>query len=62
MRIKSTKQQYVDFSGQSRLKVVNEYRENYGLIPHLFDGLCMILVISFCDLFNEDIEMEPDIR
>jgi len=35
MRTKSNKQQYFDFSCQSRLKVVNEYREKYKIISEL---------------------------
>jgi len=37
MRIKSAKQQYFDFSYESRLKVVNEYREKYKLLSQLLD-------------------------
>src|SRR3990170_3690954 len=37
MRIKSTKQQYFDFSHESSLKVVNEYREKYNLLSQLLD-------------------------
>ena len=37
MRLKSTHQQYFDFTQKSRLKVVNEYREKYKLISHLLD-------------------------
>jgi len=39
MRTKSTKQQYLDFSGKSRLKVVNEYREKYKIISSAPGGL-----------------------
>jgi IS5 family transposase len=35
MRTKSTKQQYLDFSRKSRLKVVNEYRKKYKIISQL---------------------------
>jgi IS5 family transposase len=37
MRTKSTNQQYFDFSGKSRLKIVNEYRAKYKLISQLLD-------------------------
>ena len=37
MRLKSTHQQYFDFTHKSRLKVVNEYREKYKLISQLLD-------------------------
>ena len=37
MRLKSTDQQYFDFTHKSRLKVVNEYRAKYELISHLLD-------------------------
>jgi IS5 family transposase len=37
MRLRSTHQQYFDFTQKSRLKVVNEYREKYKLISHLLD-------------------------
>jgi len=44
MRTKSTKQQYFDFSGKSRLKVVNEYREKYRLISQLLDDNPQLVV------------------
>jgi IS5 family transposase len=37
MRIKSTKQQYINFSYESSLKVVSEYREKYNLLSQLLD-------------------------
>jgi len=37
MRLKSTEQQYFDFSSESRLKIVNEYRQKYRLLSHLLD-------------------------
>ena len=37
MRLKSTEQQYFDFSTESRLKIVNEYRQKYRLLSHLLD-------------------------
>ena len=37
MRLKSTHQQYFDFTHKSRLKVVNEYRAKYKLISQLLD-------------------------
>jgi len=37
MRLKSTNQQYFDFTHKSRLKVVNEYRAKYKLISQLLD-------------------------
>lgn len=37
MRLKSTNQQYFDFTHKSRLKVVNEYRQKYKLISQLID-------------------------
>jgi IS5 family transposase len=50
MRIKSTKQQYLDFSGKSRLKVVNEYREKYGLISQLLDDNPQLVSLVHRDL------------
>jgi len=50
MRIKSTKQQYLDFSGKSRLKVVNEYREKYGLISQLLDDNPRLVSLVHRDL------------
>ena len=37
MRIKSVQQQYFDFSFESTLKVVSEYREKHNLISQLLD-------------------------
>jgi IS5 family transposase len=37
MRLKSTQQQYFDFSTGSTLKVVKEYREKYNIISQLLD-------------------------
>jgi len=37
MRIKSIEQQYFDFSLESTIKVVSEYREKYNLISQLLD-------------------------
>ena len=50
MRTKSTKQQYFDFSGKSRLKVVNEYREKYGLISQLLDDNPQLVSLVHQDL------------
>jgi len=37
MRLKSTEQQYFDFSTESSLKIVTEYRQKYRLLSHLLD-------------------------
>jgi len=37
MRLKSTEQQYFDFSTESCLKIVTEYRQKYRLLSHLLD-------------------------
>ena len=50
MRTKSTRQQYFDFSGKSRLKVVNEYREKYGLISQLLDDNPRLVSLVHQDL------------
>jgi len=50
MRTKSTKQQYFDFSSKSRLKVVNEYREKYGLISQLLDDNSQLVSLVHQDL------------
>ena len=50
MRTKSTKQQYFDFSGKSRLKVVNEYREKYGLISQRLDDNPQLVSLVHRDL------------
>jgi IS5 family transposase len=50
MRTKSTRQQYFDFSGKSRLKVVNEYREKYGLISQLLDDNSQLISLVHQDL------------
>jgi len=50
MRTKSTKQQYLDFSGKSRLKVVNEYREKYKIISQLLDNNPQLFSLVHQDL------------
>jgi IS5 family transposase len=50
MRTKSTQQQYLDFSGKSRLKVVNEYREKYGIISQLLDDNPQLISLAHRDL------------
>jgi IS5 family transposase len=52
MRTKSTKQQYLDFSSKSRLKVVNEYREKYKLISQLLDDNPQLVSLVHRDLVN----------
>ena len=37
MRLESTEQQYFDFSTESSLKIVNEYRQKYRLLSQLLD-------------------------
>jgi len=50
MRTKSTQQHYLDFSGKSRLKVVNEYREKYGIISQLLDDNPQVISLAHRDL------------
>ena len=50
MRTKSTKQQYFDFSRNSRLKVVNEYRKKYEAISQLLDDNPQLVSIAHRDL------------
>jgi len=50
MRTKSTKQKYFDFSGKSRLKVVNEYRAKYKLISQLLDDNPRLVSLVHQDL------------
>jgi len=50
MRTKSTKQQYLDFSGKSRLKVVNEYREKYKIVSQLLDNNPQLVSLVHQDL------------
>jgi len=50
MRTKSTKQQYLDFSSKSRLKVVNEYREKYRFISQLLDENPQLVSLVHRDL------------
>jgi len=50
MRTKSTKQQYLDFSGKSRLKVVNEYREKYEIISQLLGNNPQLVSLVHQDL------------
>ena len=50
MRTKSTNQQYFDFSGKSRLKVVNEYRAKYKLISQLLDDNPQLVSLVHQDL------------
>ncbi|MFC1782906.1 hypothetical protein ACFL02_04905, partial [Planctomycetota bacterium] len=50
MRTKSTNQTYFDFSGKSRLKVVNEYRAKYKLISQLLDDNPQLVSLVHHDL------------
>jgi IS5 family transposase len=50
MRTKSTNQKYFDFSGKSRLKVVNEYRAKYKLISQLLDDNPQLVSLVHQDL------------
>jgi len=50
MRTKSTKQQYLDFSRKSRLKVVNEYRKKYKIISQLLDDNPQLISLVHQDL------------
>ena len=50
MRTKSTNQQYLDFSGKSRLKVVNEYRKKYKIISQLLDKNPQLVSLVHQDL------------
>jgi hypothetical protein len=50
MRIKSIEQQYFDFSFESTLKVVNEYREKYNLISQLLDENPQLVSLVHQDL------------
>ena len=50
MRTKSTNQQYFDFSGKSRLKVVNEYRAKYKVLSQLMDDNPQLVSLIHQDL------------
>jgi len=50
MRIKSVQQQYFDFSFESTLKVVSEYREKYNLISQLLDKNPQLVSLVHHDL------------
>jgi len=50
MRTKSTKQEYFDFSRESRLKVVNEYREKYKIISQLLNNNPQLVCLVHQDL------------
>ena len=50
MRLKSTNQQYFDFTHKSRLKVVNEYRAKYKLISQLLDNNPKLVSLVHHDL------------
>jgi len=50
MRLKSTNQQYFDFTHKSRLKVVNEYRAKYKLISQLVDDSPQLVSLVHQDL------------
>jgi len=50
MRLKSTNQQYFDFTHKSRLKVVNEYRAKYKLISQLLDDNPKLVSLVHQDL------------
>ena len=50
MRTKSTKQQYFEFSGKSRLKIVNQYRAKYKVLSQLMDDNPQLLSLVHQDL------------
>jgi IS5 family transposase len=50
MRLKSTPQQYLDFSCQSSLKVVNEYRAKYTAISRMLDANPQMVALVHRDL------------
>ena len=50
MRTKSTNQQYFDFSGKSRLKIVNEYRAKYKVLSQLMDDNPQLVSLVHQDL------------
>jgi IS5 family transposase len=50
MRIKSEKQQYMDFSCESTLKVVSEYRKKYNLLSRLLDNNPRLVCLVHHDL------------
>jgi len=50
MRTKSTKQQYLDFSRKSKLKVVNEYRKKYKILSQLLDKNPQLISLVHQDL------------
>lgn len=50
MRLKSTQQQYFDFSCESSLKVVNEYRDKYQGLSHLLDENPQLVSLVHQDL------------
>ena len=50
MRTKYNKQQYFDFSRQSRLKVVNEYPEKYKIISQLLQDSPQLVSLVHQDL------------
>ena len=50
MRTKSTKQQYLDFTHKSRLKVVNEYRKKYKILSQLLNKNPQLVSLVHQDL------------
>ena len=50
MRLKSTPQQYFNFSKESSLKIVNEYREKYDLLSTLLDENPQLVSLVHRDL------------
>lgn len=50
MRLKSIEQQYFDFSFESTLKVVNEYRKKYDLLSQLLDENPQLISLVHQDL------------
>ena len=50
MRPKTTREGYLDFSGESSLKVVNEYRDKYRRISDLLEANPRILTLAHRDL------------
>ncbi len=49
MRTKSLKQEYLDFSGKSNLKVVREYRAKYEAIGRILEATPEILNLAHKD-------------
>jgi hypothetical protein len=62
MRLKPTQQQYFDFSTESTLKVVNEYREKYNTISNLLgENPQLVSLVQQGKISHEKLRMDTTV-